>query len=181
MGLTKTKLKNNIWIGFYLILFLPLFISPFTYGVTNAITEIDSFHNIISLKTGAEKISTQLDIAFEIRTKYNDEALRIANSAKTEAKAAGNKKLEMRSYYTLGRIYNEAGQYKLSLAYLDTALVISDSIVENLNKGDILYWTGVNNHRLGETVQALKSLNASIQACRLSDNFKTAGSAYSVM
>ena len=181
MGLTKTKLNNNIWIGFYLILFFPLFISPFTYGATNAITEIDSLHNIIRLKTGAEKILTQLDIALEIRTKHNDEALRLANSAKTEANATGNKKLEMQSYYTLGRIYNEAGQYNLSLAYLDTALVISDELGENLNKGDILYWTGVNKHRLGEAVQALESLNASIQACRLSDNFKTAGSAYSVM
>ncbi len=34
---------------------------------------------------------------------------------------------------------------------------------------------------MGEALQALESFNASIQACRLSDNFKSAGSAYSVM
>ena len=181
MGLTKTRINKNILIGFYFILFVPLCYSPVTYGVSNTISEIDSLREIINKKTGAEKISTQLDIALEILTKYNDEALRLANSAKTEAKATENITLEMRSYYTLGRVYNEAGKYKLSLLCLDTALVKSDAVNDNWNKGEILYWTGVNKHRLGEAVQALESLNASIQACRLSGNFKTAGSSYSVM
>lgn len=181
MGLTSTKMNKDIWIGFYFILFLPFLISSVAYGVGDEISKIDSFHNIINKKTGADKISTQLDIALEILTDNNDEALRLAKSAKSEAKATGNKKLEIRSYYTLGRIYTEAGNNSLSLSCLDTALVISDAINDNWNKGDILYWTGVNKHRLGEPVQALESLNASIQACRLSGNFKTAGSSYSVM
>ncbi len=181
MELSNTIMNKNIWVWSYFILFLTLIISPEAYGEANEISKIDSLNKIINKKTGADKISTQLDIALEILIKHNDEALIIANSAKQEAKAAGNKKLEMLSNYTLGRVYTEAGDNSLSLTYLDTALVISDALVDNWNKGEILYYVGVNYHRMGEALQALEAFNAAVQACRLSDNFKTAGSAYSIM
>ena len=181
MGQTKTIMNKNIWIRFYFILFHSLIISSLAYGEINEVYEIDSLYKIINSKKGTDKISTQLDIALKILVKHNEEALRMTNSAKLAAKASGNRNLEMRSYYTLGKIYTESSKNEISLAYLDTALAISEAIKDNWNKGEILYQVGVNKHRMGEALQALESFNASIQACRWSDNFKTAGSAYSVM
>jgi tetratricopeptide (TPR) repeat protein len=40
---------------------------------------------------------------------------------------------------------------------------------------------GVNKHRMSEELKALEFFNAAVQACRLSDNYKTSGSAYSMM
>ncbi len=174
-------MNNNIWLRSILILILTLTISSVSYGENNGVSKIDSLQNIINSKTGADKINTQLDFALKIVNKNKDEAVRMANSALAAAKSTGNRNLEMHSYYMLGRIYMEAANNRLSLVYLDTALVIAESENDNWNKGEILYQVGVNKHRMGEALQALESFNASIQACRLSDNFKSAGSSYSVM
>lgn len=174
-------MNKNIWPWSFFVLLLTHIISSVAYGDINEVSKIDSLHNIINSKTGNDRISAQLDYALEILIKNNDEALRMTNSAKAEAIAVGNRKLEMLSYYTLGRIYTEAGDNNLSLAYLDTALVIADAINDNWNKGEILYQVGVNKHRMGEALQALEAFNASILACNVSGNFKSAGSSYSVM
>lgn len=181
MELSKTIVNKNIWTGSYFILFLILIISLAANGEINEGSKIDSLHKVINKKTGVDKISTQLDIAIELQFLNNDEALKIANSAKKEAKAIGNKKLEMLSNYTLGRIYTGAGNNSLSLKYLDTALVIAEATNDSWNKCDILYYVGVNNHRMGEALLALEAFNASIQESRLSGNYKSAGSSYSIM
>ncbi len=144
MGQTKTIMNKNIWIRFYFILFHSLIISSLAYGEINEVSEIDSLYKIINSKKGTDKISTQLDIALKILVKHNEEALRMTNSAKLAAKASGNRNLEMRSYYTLGKIYTESSKNEISLAYLDTALAISGAINDNWNKGEILYQIGVN-------------------------------------
>ncbi len=181
MILTTTVMNKNIWPWSLFVLFLVLIISSVSYGEVSSTSKIDSLHKIINAKTGTDKISAQLEFALEIVITNNDEAQRMASSAKLEAKAIGNKKLEMLSYYTLGRVYTEAGKNSPTLTYLDTALVIAETINDNWNKGEILYYIGVNYHRMGEALQALEAFNASVQACRLSDNFKTAGSSYSIM
>ncbi len=178
---TTTAMDKNICAGPFFVVFILIIISYASYGEVKGTSETDSLYKIINTKSGTDKISAQLEFALEIVTKNYDEALRMAGSAKNRAKAIGNKKLEMRSYCTLGRIYTETRNNSLSLMYLDSALVIAKNINDNWNKGEILYYIGVNQHRMGDAVQALESFNASVQACRLSDNFKIAGSSYSIM
>jgi hypothetical protein len=93
-------------------------------------------------KTGTEKISAQLDLAFQILINDKDKAQRLANSSLLAAKKIGNKNLEMRSYYVLGRIYTEYGNNAFSLAYLDSALFIAETLNNNLQKGEILFVWG---------------------------------------
>ncbi|HPE76242.1 MAG TPA: tetratricopeptide repeat protein, partial [Draconibacterium sp.] len=171
----------NIWLRSIFILILTLTSTSASYAEIGDNSTIDSLYKIINQKIGADKINTQLDFALKIVNKNKEEALNMANSALVAAKSTGNRNLEMHSYYMLGRIYMEAANNSLSLVYLDTALVIAESVHDNWNKGEILYQVGVNKHRMGEALEALELFNASIQACRLSDNFKSAGSSYSVM
>jgi signal transduction histidine kinase/uncharacterized pyridoxamine 5'-phosphate oxidase family protein len=174
-------MNNNIWLRSIFILFLTLKISFASNAEIGDNSNIDSLYRIINQKTGTDKINTQLDIALQIVNKNKDESVIMAKSALVAAKTTGNKNLVMHSYYMLGRIYTEAANNSLSLVYLDTALVIAESVNDNWNKGEILYQIGVNKHRMGEALKALESFNTSIQACRLSNNFKSAGSSYSVM
>ncbi len=158
-----------------------LIMSSAIYGEIIIDTQIDSLRTELNKKTGTDKIPFQLDIALKMINKKRDEALVLANSALMEAKNIGSKNLEMRSNYVLGRIYTELENYDLSLAYFDSALLISGAINDNWYKGDILFQVGVDKHRMGEHMQALESFNAAILACRLSDNFKIMGSSYSMM
>lgn len=158
-----------------------LIISTLSYGETNDFSQIDSLYKIINKKTGTDKIATQLDFALEVVSKNKEEAKQMAISAYRSAKTSGDKNLEMRSYYTLGRIYTELEELNVSLAYLDSALVIAEAISDRWNKGEILYRIGVIKYRKGETLQALEAFNASVQSCRLSNNFKTAGSSFSML
>jgi signal transduction histidine kinase len=152
-----------------------------SFGENNTASKIDSLYKVIDKKTGTDKISSQLDFALEIAVNDKEEARKMASSAYLEAKTSGNKNLLMRSFYTLGRIYMELDNINISEAYFDTALVISEAIDDNWNKGEILYRIGLIKHRKGQTVQALESFNASVQSCRLSNNFKTAGSSFSML
>ncbi|HRX10121.1 MAG TPA: hypothetical protein P5210_00655, partial [Draconibacterium sp.] len=169
-------MNNNIWLRSILILILTLLISSATFAEIGDTSAIDSLYKIINHKTGADKIKAQLDLALKIVIKDKDEAMIMANSALAEAKTTGDKNLLLHSYYMLGRMYMETANNGLSLVYLDSALVIAKSVDDIWNKSEILYQIGVNKHRMGEALEALVSFNASIQASRLSGNFKTAGS-----
>lgn len=172
----------NKTIGVLSLLFLFYLLLPFNVngeGIKNTVA--DSLRNCIDQKTGADKIAAQIDLSLEIMDTDLEEALRLAGSALQASKTSGDKNLIMRSYISLGRIYTELKNLDNSLAFLDSAKQISEELNDNWNKGEILYRIGVNMHRIGEELKALESFNTAIQVCRLSDNFKSAGSSYSIM
>lgn len=176
-------MNNTVWSKSFLFLFqvIVLALAFVPCGEIHAAFQTDSLNTIINKKTGVDKIKTQLDFALELANKDSEGALRMANSAHSAAKTSGNKKVEMISYYTLGRISMELENIGRAQDYLDSALTLASAINDHWYKGEILYRIGVIKHRKGETLQALESFNASIQSCRLSDNFKIAGSSYSMM
>lgn len=127
------------------------------------------------------KISTRLDLALQILENDKTEAQRLADSALSAARGAKNKNLEMRAFYILGRASDLSHTRELSMVYYDSALALAEAVNDNWIKGEILYRTGVLKYNRGEELAALESFNASLQASRLSDNFKTMGSSYSMM
>jgi signal transduction histidine kinase len=108
-------------------------------------------------------------------------ALGLANSALNEAKLSNNKNLEMRAYYILGRINAILDKKELAEAYYNTALIFTEASGDNWLKGEILFNKGVIKHKHNQEIEALKYFNASLQACRLSNNFKVMGATYSMM
>src|SRR5660398_188036 len=140
-GLNKilTLMNATIWPWSFLLFFKMLIVSSATYGQFITDTKTDSLHTVIDKKTGSEKITSQLDLALQIINTDKDEAMRLANSALPAAKNIGNKNLEMRSYYMLGRIYTELENNELSLAYLDSALLITEATDDKWYKGEILF------------------------------------------
>jgi len=143
-------------------------------------TQTDSLRKELNNKRGSDKISTQLTLALLIIDKDVTEAQRLADSALVAAKAAKNKNLEMRTYFILGRIGEVLDNMDLSEAYYDTALILTEASSDNWYKGEILFRIGVIKYNR-EEINALEYFNASLQACRLSKNFKTMGSSYSMM
>lgn len=174
-------MNNNIWVGSFLFLFHLLIISPAAYGQSISNTKIDSLRMVVDKKSGKEKISAELELALQLLNTDKDEALQLATAVLPEAKAIADRKLKMRSYYVLGRVYADLENSNLSIAYLDSALLIAEATDDNWHKGEILYHIGLRKHRMGEVIQALEAFNASVQASRLSDNFRFSGSSYSLM
>ena len=175
-------MNNRFQFWSFLILFQFCFFLPEqVYSQAASPQEIDSLRNELSQKAGDEKISVQLELALQIHEKENNEALKLANSALELAQNDGDRNLEMRAYYVLGRIYFADGNDELSTTYYKSALELSDALEENWYKGEILFRKGVIEHQKGEGLLALEHFNESVQACRLSGNFKTAGSSYSMM
>jgi len=144
-------------------------------------TKTDSLRKELNTKSGVDKISTQLDLALLLIDKNAKEAQGLADSALLAAKSAINKNLEMRAYYLLGRASEVLNNKNLSETYYDTALTIGKALGENWYKGEILYRKGLIKHNRGEEISALEYFNASLQAGRVSGNFKAMGSSYSIM
>ena len=174
-------MNNNIRLWSFLLLFHLLIISPVVSGQINGNTKIDSLRRVVDKKSGKEKISAELDLALQLLNTDKDEALRIATTVLPEAKGIDDRNLKMNAYYVLGRVYADLENSKLSLAYLDSALLIAEAAGDNWHKGEILYHIGLRKHQMGEVIQALEAFNASVQASRLSDNFRFLGSSYSLM
>ncbi len=170
---------NKNWL-FLFVFYLLIVVSTTSMGNMNDYS-IDSLRNELNNKKGSDKISIQLELALRIITNNKQEAQRLANSALLAAKTTGNKNLEMRSYFILGRINQVLKNNDLAEAYYDTALTIEESYNDNWYKGEILFRKGVIKHNNREEINALEYFNASLQACRLSNNFKIMGSAYSMM
>lgn len=141
----------------------------------------DSLRQELMNKGGNDKITEQLELALQILNTDRYEAQRLADSALTAAKTMNNKNLEMRAYYTLGRISDVLDKEELSLAIYDTALTLSDATGDNWYKGDILYRIGAIKRNRGEEIKALEYFNASLHASRISGNFRSMGSSYSLM
>jgi len=144
-------------------------------------TQTDSLRKELNTKEGSDKISTQLELALRIMETDEHEARILANSALIATKGTKNKTLEVQAYFTLGRIYEVLDKKYLSEAYYDTALVITEAIGDNWHKGEILFRKGVIKHNRGDEINALVYFNTSLQASRLSNNFKIMGSSYSMM
>lgn len=156
-------------------------IQPAFSGEQSGNTSGDSIRNKVSNKKGVDKISAQLELAMQIMAKEAGKAQTLANSALIEAKAAKQKLLETQAYYTLGRVSEELEKKDIAEAYYDSALVIAGRAGDHWNKGEILFRKGIIRHSRSEEINALEYFNASIQACRLSNNFKIMGSSYSMM
>ncbi len=171
--------KNTIWTFLFLLIVLIAY-SAASEG-KNIDTQIDSLRKELNNNKGSDRISTQLELAIQIVDNNNHEAESLANSALLAAKTANDKSLEMLAYYTLGRINQVLAIKDISLAYLDTALTLSEDTHDNWYKGEILFRKGVIKHSLNEDITALEYFNASIQSGRLSNNFKVMGSSYSMM
>ncbi len=144
-------------------------------------TRIDSLRKELGNNKGLDRISTQLELSLLIVNNDSHESKNLANSALLAAKIANHESLEMRAYYTLGRINQVLDLKDISLAYLDTALTHSEATHDNWYKGEILFRKGVIKHSRNEDITALEYFNASIQSSRLSNNFKVMGSSYSMM
>lgn len=156
-------------------------IQPAFSGEQSGNIPSDSIRDKASNKKGVDKISAQLELAMQIMAKEAGKAQTLANSALIEAKAAKQKMLETQAYYTLGRISEELEKKDIAEAYYDSALVIAERAGDHWNKGEIFFRKGIIRHSRSEEINALKYFNASIQACRLSNNFKIMGSSYSMM
>jgi len=174
-------MNKNIRLWPFLNLFYFLLFSQAAYSQIKKDIKVDSLRILVGKNTGTEKISSKLDLSLEIITTDIEEALQLANSALQESKTVGNKKLVMRSFYTLGRIYAIKNNNDISQTCFDSALQITEKTNDNWNKGEILYQIGVEQRRMGEELKALESFNAAIQACHMSENFRIAGSSYSLM
>jgi len=144
-------------------------------------TKTDSLRKALLINRGPDKISTQLELAFQIIESNTCEARGLADSALLAAKSVNNAYLQMRANYILGRISDILKNKDLAMNYYDTALALSETLSDNWNKGEILYRIGVIKHHDGKEINALECFNASILSSRLSENFKVVGSSYSMM
>ncbi len=165
-----------------LLFLLTIVITCTAFAAANiSVTPLDSLRNELNNSKGFDKISTQLELALRIMGNNKQEAQVLANSALIAAKTTNNINLELRAYFILGRINELLGNKDFSEAYYDTALIITEASGDNWYKGEILFRKGVIQYNRGEEINALENFNASLQACRLSDNFKIMGSSYSMM
>ena len=171
--------KNIIWILLFLLT------NVISHSASSeeifSITQIDSFRKELNNKKGFDKIASQLDLALRIMENDMHEAQILANSALIEAQTTNNKNLEIRAYFTLGRISELLESKDHSVAYYDSALIITEASANYWYKGEILFRKGVIKHNHRDEITALEYYNASLQACRLSNNFKIMGSSYSMM
>lgn len=171
--------KNIIW-SFLFLLTVVITNSAFTKEKFNS-TQTDSLRKEINNKKGDDKTTAQLELAHALNEVDSDEAKSLANSALLAAQTTKNKNLQMRAYFILGRINQVLDIKDISEAYYDTAFTIAEASGDDWYKGEILFFKGVIKHNSRKEIDALEYFNASLQASRLSHNFKTMGSAYSMM
>lgn len=142
---------------------------------------IDSLRLEIADHSGAKKASAQLDLALKIMEKDKDEAIILAESALKEAIKLNDRHLLMLAYYSNGRVNEILNKKDLPETQYQSALTLAETLGDNWNKGEILLRLAMIKNKAGDKIEALKLFNAAIQACRLSENFKSMGLAYSLM
>jgi signal transduction histidine kinase len=172
---------NQCIIRPFLFIITCLLIAPVSFGEIISDAKTDSLRQVLNNKEGSDKISAQLDLALRIIKTSKLEAEILAKNALAAAKINHNKTLEIRAYIVLGRIGVTLDNKNFSEAYYDSALAIANAAGDNWHKGEILFHKGVIKHNSREEINALEYFNASLQACRLSDNFKIMGSSFSMM
>jgi len=172
---------NKNTVRTFLFLLAILIAHTFSSEAKNINTQIDSLRKELNNNIGVDRISTQLELATLIVDKDSHGAQDLADSALLAAKTAKSINMEMRAYLTLGRINQVLDIKDVSLAYYDSSFTLAEATHDNWYKGEILFRKGVIKHSRNEDITALEYFNASIQACRLSDNFRVMGSSYSMM
>lgn len=164
-----------------LILFGSLILYTGVNGQTDHNTKKESSEKEIGNRTESEKLSDQLELALQIYEGSNQEAQELAKSALVGSQEIGDKSLEMRSYYVLGRICMGFSYSPLAEAYYDSSLYISNITGDLEYKAEILFRKGVNYYRKSDQVKALETYSFALAACREVDDFKVMGSVYSMM
>lgn len=159
------------------LLFLPLSSPAQEFNEMRA----DSLRDAISSARGTDKAGLQLELARIIPDSDKELAREMVNSALSAARKAGDKSLEMISFYEMGKLYTTFNNIDISQAFFDSALFIAGEIEDNWYKSEILFRKGSNQHRQTEDFQALEYFNEAIKAGNLSDNYRIIGAAYSMM
>lgn len=165
-----------------LLLLLPLLFMPNVSPCQKiSIQKTDSLRNAISNSTGEEKINTLIRLSANIAIINREEALAIAQSALQQSKAYGIKKTELEALIAIGKILTEQKKYDEALAFLDSAQQMAVEEKDEWHKGEILYHMGVATFRMGDEMKAIELFSESVHACRVSENFRIAGSANSII
>ncbi len=165
----------------FLFLLLLMILPTVSYSQRINSNTTDSLRNVIDKSSGTLKVTALLELSRKVLHYDAEEALKLAKSALEECKTHGLNKPEIQSLIAIGRIYTDQKKMDEALACFDNALQIADQINDVWTKGEILYYKGVVKFRTGEEMPAFELFSASIQASRLSDNFKIAGSSYSII
>lgn len=166
---------------FLLLLFLVSICSSGYSQTANNDAKTDSLRKELNDKKGSDKIAAQLELASLIIEKNTPDAQSLAREALQASKILRNKSLEMRAYLTLGKAIQVSDNIDLSAAYYDSALTIAETTGDNWYKAEILFRKGLIEHRLRKEINALEDFNDAIQAARLSNNYQTMASTYSLM
>jgi len=171
----------NCKIFFYLFFIHILFLNTNARAQSVYSEKADSLRKVLNEKTGTDKISVQLDLSLQLSKRDKEEAKQLAESALAEAKQAGNKSLEMRAYFVLGKNNLDYFDVQVAHAYLDSALNIANLINDNWFKSEILLRMGSNYHTHGDNLKALQAFNDAVKVGLQAKNYKTVGAAYSLM
>ncbi|MFO7574900.1 MAG: tetratricopeptide repeat protein [Bacteroidales bacterium] len=164
------------------LLFIAFLTNCIAYGQVNIIdNQIDSLRKELNIREGAKKVATQLELAFHLLERDISEAKNLATSAQISAQTLKERSLEMRAYYILGRADNALWNMDSAIDHYEKALKLASTLDDNWNRGEILYRIGGIKRSNGDEIGALESYNESLQACRLSSNFRVMGSTYSMM
>lgn len=141
----------------------------------------DSLRKEVAMHTGAKRVSAQIELVLNIIESEKEEAKTIAESALKEALSLNDQHLLMRAYYINGKINELSHKNELAVTQYNSALAIAESLNDHWHIGEILLRKGLIKNGQGEDIEALKLINSSIQASRLSGNFRVMGLAYSIM
>lgn len=174
-------MNRYTWQYYFLVLICVQIFSFQVNGQNEYQIKIDSLQREVESKSGVDATATQLELVLVQMNVDQQAALELALNALETAKKNADRELLIQAYYVLGRVFVEMEDYKQSQHYLDTALLFANSGEDNWMKGEILYRMGTNSHFFGDEIESLEFFNRAVQYGRLSDNFKTLGSTYSMM
>ncbi len=174
-------MKRIAWEYCFLLLFCMQAVCLYANDPVRYQSKADSLRIEIESKSGEHAVPDQLELAMLKMDSDKVEAQQLVEAALLAAKESGNKMLLMKACYVQGRLLHRRDLYKASQVFLDTALVLAEELNDIWYKGEIFYRLGANSHFLSDEIGALKSFNEAVRACRLSDNYRTLGAAYSMM
>jgi signal transduction histidine kinase len=171
--------KASFWPWLF---FVVLFTNSNTYGQVNPLdNRIDSLRKEVSDTEGTKRVSSQLELAFQLLERDINEAKSLATSALLPAQTLKESSLEMRAYYIMGRADNVLRVWDSAMSHYTKALKLAIALGDNLNRGEILYRIGGVKRSTGDEIGALESYNESLQASRMASNFRVMGATYSMM
>jgi signal transduction histidine kinase len=174
------KMKSFFFLSFLFPVFL-LFPGALQGQERAGSTQKIKSGRVSEAEAGVEKIISKLELALEESGFDREKARSLADSVILASRSLNNKGLEMRASYIRGRVSDGMGTRDASTAFYENALRLANELEDYWYTGEILYRIGGVKRAKGDEIGALESFNASLQACRLSSNFKVMGSTYSMM